>query len=187
MVRRRRHTNWDPFDDWPFPSAFDDLGEEFERMRRMMRESLGRAWEEDGDGAFFYGFSMRIGPDGRAEIDELGDPVIGLPPADVAPNPSVGGRVIDSAEEPHTDVIECGDRIVVEAALPGVSGEDISIDVSGRSMIIDVDTGDRRYHKEISFTTPVDPDSARATFRNGILAVALDCAEGGGSRRVPVE
>ena len=40
-------------------------------------------------------------------------------------------------------------------------------------MVIAVDSTKRRYYKDIALPAKVDPDSAKATYKNGILEITL--------------
>ncbi len=127
MVRKRR--NW-PFDD--FDDFFGwDIEEEFERMRRMMDMMLQRAMEGDmklGE-PMVYGFSMRVGPDGKPIIQQFGNTM---------PRRIGEGKEVSEgfAREPLTDIMESDDKITITAELPGVSKEDIDLRVDRDSVTI---------------------------------------------------
>ena len=93
---------------------------------------------------------------------------------------------------PPVSVSETSDELLLTAELPGMTEEDISIDlennvltISGQKNEIREEGGDeeRRYHVyerhfgsfNRSFTLPrtVDPSDIRATFDNGILTVKM--------------
>jgi HSP20 family protein len=90
---------------------------------------------------------------------------------------------------PVVDIYEKGDWIVVQAELPGVAKEDITIDVKDRVLTL---RGERKLDREIkedsyyrreraygrfarSFTVPagVNPDSIKAEFKDGLLNVHI--------------
>src|SRR5919109_2572580 len=112
--RRRSDPFDDPFDEFrkrmredpllgPF---FQDIDREFERMRdsltHMMRE-MSEGAMEPGKDPFVYGFSLRMGPDGKPKFQEFGN-VKPLRPGTTG-NP-IG---IEEAREPLVDVQE-GDK-----------------------------------------------------------------------------
>lgn len=92
---------------------------------------------------------------------------------------------------PPVSVSETGDELLLTAELPGMSEDDISIDLENNVLTISGqknevrEEGDeeRRYHVyerhfgsfNRSFTLPrtVDPSDIRATFDNGILTVKM--------------
>jgi len=67
-----------------------------------------------------------------------------------------------------------GDKIIqVFAEVPGVEKSDIKLNATENSLSIAVDTETRKYHKEVELPERVDPDSVKATYRNGVLEVTL--------------
>jgi len=171
---RRRRRWW--FD------IFEEMEREFERMEEMM----SRIFEQDfvklpagrEQGPFVYGFSVTIGPDGKPVVREFGN---------VRPTPR--GPMIQEETEPLVDVMDEGDYIKVYAELPGVNKEDIKLNASEEELVISVDTAQRKYYKEVKLPTRVKPDTAKASYRNGVLEVKLEKEEKGKERgrRIVVE
>lgn len=85
-------------------------------------------------------------------------------------------RAIDE-REPLVDVIEGDREVMVVAELPGIETEDISLYLSEDILRIDVDTVARRYHKKLKLPCRIRSDTARATYKNGVLEVRLGRAE----------
>jgi len=164
MVRRRR---W-PFDDMDdFDDFFDmDMDREFERMRRMMDMMMERAMSGEMGEPMVYGFSMKVGPDGKPVIQEFGNtrPVRQM---------GAGEESRGFAREPLTDVMESDDRVTITVELPGVSREDIDLRIQKDRAVISVDTASRRYYKEIPLPAEVDENDVKATYNNGILDISL--------------
>ncbi|OYT52097.1 heat-shock protein Hsp20 [Candidatus Bathyarchaeota archaeon ex4484_135] len=152
---------------------FWDIFEEFERMeerideifRRMMEEFPWEREFEEGVkvyGPYVYGFSVSIGPDGKPVIREFGN---------VRPT-RFGPRFVEE-REPLVDVMEEDDEIVVVAELPGVEKEDIDLSCTEKELVISVDTEKRKYYKRLDLPAEVDPKSAKASYKNGVLEVRL--------------
>jgi HSP20 family protein len=153
--RRRRRPLWDDDD---FFSEFDEGMEEMrERMERLMEQFMKGELDQTAS-PLVYGFSMRVAPDGTPVIQEFGN---------TSENDPNAGR------EPLTDVIEEADRVRVIAEVPGVKKEDIELNATDRSLEIDVASQDRRFHKHLDLPCDVQPDSAKASYNNGVLEVAL--------------
>lgn len=90
---------------------------------------------------------------------------------------------------PAVDVYEKGDDLVVKVDLPGVNREDINVNVTDQYVTISAearredfyDRGgvyrEERYYGSISrvipLPLPVQPEKARARFRNGVLEITL--------------
>ncbi|MEM2142361.1 MAG: archaeal heat shock protein Hsp20 [Candidatus Thorarchaeota archaeon] len=159
--------------------AGDFIPEEFfrqieEMMRRIQEEiGQGRALDMDsikrmmedphGLNPFVFGFSIRVGPDGKPIIQRFGS----RPPAITGETPR--SHVI----EPLVDVIEEPEEVIVVAELPGVEKDQIKVRIKGKKLIIDVDNPHRPYHKQIDLPADVKKDESRSSLRNGVLEVRL--------------
>jgi HSP20 family protein len=168
-----------------FPFLFDieRMFEEFDRMyeemlkdlqssapRELVRERRlpdGRVVREFGP--LVYGYSITVGPDGKPVIREFGN----LRPGE--------GRerklVVEREREPLVDVIEEEDKVKVVAEVPGVEREDIKLDATDTELTISVENPQRRYYKKVDLPARVEPDKAKASYRNGVLEVILPKVE----------
>ena len=119
----------------------------------------------------------------RREIDELFGDVV-----DRGRLPSRRGF------SPRVDVFYCGDppKAVVKADLAGVDVREVALEIRGRQLLI---AGERRsratdarvyqqleiehgpFRRVVSLGVEVDPDAARAVYRDGILTVELPVLE----------
>jgi len=146
----------------PFGSLFDldfDFDKLEEEMERMMREAQkGGRFEQNTP--FVYGFSMRVGPDGKPVVNEFG-------------NVPRGKKEHMEEREPLVDVIDQAKEVSVIVELPGVEKHDIKLEAKGETLSVKVDTKERKYSKEIPLPAQVKPDSAKATYKNGVLEVTL--------------
>jgi HSP20 family protein len=86
------------------------------------------------------------------------------------------GDVIKSVTRPGYEVQDLGDGIRVLAELPGVDRKDLSVSLSGDGRALRV--RGRREDKEIAYDIElparVNPATARAKYRNGLLVVELE-------------
>jgi HSP20 family protein len=179
--KRRRRNPDDPFEGF-FPPEFQ---QEFEKMReymnRMMGELMrgfdpsnlqpGRPGQPGQPGGkpgepYVYGFSVRMGPDGKPQFQPFGNT-----------NP-VSPAAKEGAREPLTDVIPDEKQVAVTVELPGASKGDINLHVADEDVTIKVEGG-RRYFKRIRLPVPVIPNTANATFKNGILDLTIERAHPG--------
>ncbi|SRR5579875_168372 len=87
------------------------------------------------------------------------------------------------------DIVDEGDRFVVSAELPGVSKEEVKIEVSDNQLEISAEHGEREeekgknyvrkerrflsYHRTLPLPEKVDSTKTKATLNNGILALEL--------------
>jgi HSP20 family protein len=132
------------------------------KMGREIRNPDGSVRREYGP--FVYGYSVKIGPDGKPIIREFGNMKPGLD-ADKSP------LSLQDMREPLVDVIEDEDSIKVLAELPGVEKKDIKLFATVRGLTISVDNVDRRYFKELEFEAEIDRSSAKSSYRNGVLEI----------------
>jgi len=152
---RRRRSIFDLFDEIlrEFEREMMDIEEEFERLARERRGGVL--------GPYYYGIRITIGPDGVPKVEEFGN------------IKRVGGRPIITEEaEPLVDVIEHDDEIIIVAELPGVDKDKIKVRATEDKVIINAENH-RKYHKVVDLPAKVDPNSAKASYRNGVLEVKL--------------
>ena len=159
--RRERHPFFDEMD-----RMFEDLFKEIEKLPEDLRRERKLP---DGStirtfGPVVYGYSMSIGPDGKPVIREFGN----LRPS------RLGVPEATEEREPLVDVTS-GDKVVqVVAEVPGVEKDDIVLEGTEDTLTIRVDTEKRKYHKVVDLPEKVDPNSAKASYKNGVLEVTLD-------------
>ncbi len=128
-------------------------------------------------GPFVYGYSVKVGSDGKPVVREFGNM-----------KPKITGEAkkpmeVQEAREPLVDVIEEQDQIKVVTELPGVEKEDIHLFATDKNLTIDVSNPERRYHKELELPCEVDEDSAISTYRNGVLETVVKKRKDRGSGR----
>jgi len=165
---------------WPFFKEIEDLFREMEEMierefrelsERTPRDLIREKVLSDGSkvrefGPFVYGYSIKIGPDGRPEIREFGN---------IKPGVSFGRPRVNIMEErePLTDVITTDGEVKVIAELPGVEKKDIKLHCTEDTLTISVDVPQRKYYKKVELPVKVEPKKAKASYKNGVLEVTL--------------
>ena len=147
-----------------------DIFEEMDRMDRLMDEMMRKAIEmpkaSEGPQPFVYGFSMSVGEDGKPVIREFGNV-----------EPTSRGPLLKEEREPLVDVLQEGNEVVVVTELPGVEKDQIKLDSTDRALKITVNSAKRRYLKEMELPHLVDPRTANATYKNGVLEVRFHKTE----------
>jgi HSP20 family protein len=170
---------------FPFFKAwgFEDMDKIFGEMEKMMEEELqsftSRVPKEyvrerklpDGKvqrelGPFVYGYSVKIGPDGKPEINEFGNL-----------KQSRSGPLVKEEREPLVDVVDTNGEIRVVAELPGVEKEEIELHGTEDSLTIAVDNAERKYFKQVELPAKVNVRQARSGYKNGVLEVILPKTE----------
>jgi HSP20 family protein len=170
--KKRRGTSKDPF--------FGNIDDMFHEMEKMIDEELKTFTDKvpkeyvkerklpDGStvkelGPFVYGYSMKIGSDGKPEIQKFGNIKKGL----------TGPPEVKEEREPLVDIVETNEEIHVVVELPGVEKTDIKLHGTEDSIEISVDTSMYKYYKEVELPTKVRVKEANSTYKNGVLEVVL--------------
>ena len=147
MAEKRRR---DPFD------VFRDFDEMFNEMLREMQTG-----HDPQGGPFLYGFSWSQRPGEEPEVREFG-------------NIHPGKDTVEIGErKPLIDVFDNDVAVQVVAEMPGIEKSDVELSVEGRNLEIHAARGDRRYIETVELPADVDEDSAKATYKNGVLEVTL--------------
>lgn len=147
----------------------DEIMKSMQEQMKYMLEAMAAGEVDMGQLApYISGFSMRVGADGRPHIERFG--TTGKPTDNVQERGSLGPE----SREPLTDMIETDGQVCITVEVPGVEKTDINLEVADDTLVINVDTDSRRYFKEIVLPCPVDENSARATYNNGVLDITLD-------------
>ncbi len=174
--KKRRNSSKDPF--------FGEIDDMFREMEKMMDEELKNFTEKvpkeyvkerklpDGStvkelGPFVYGYSMKIGPDGKPEIQEFGNLKKGIK----------GPPQVKEEREPLVDIMETNDDVHVVVELPGVEKTDIKLHGTEDELTISVDIPHYKYFKEVALPVKVKVKEAISTYKNGVLEVVLPKAE----------
>jgi len=149
-----------------FKEFTDRLPKDYTRERKLPDGTTVREW-----GPFVYGYSMTIGPDGKPRIREFGNvkPTLKPEPYGVT-RPSLD---VKEEREPLVDVISTDGEIKVIAELPGVEKEDIKLHGTENTLIISVDTPQRKYFKEVELPAKVNAKEAKTAYKNGVLEATL--------------
>ena len=193
-----------PFDEWfgprkkRFGSWFPDIDEMMKEMEKMMQEAFKNVEQhvpknlvrerklDDGTtvremGPIVVGYSVKIGPDGKPVVRKFGN-------IDAFPNILGGGMSVKGEREPLVDVIKGQDEIRVIAEVPGVAKEDLKVTADENTVTIESATGEQRYHKRVDLPDPVDPKTAKSTYKNGILEVSFKTrSKTGGGVQINIE
>lgn len=189
-----------PFDEWfgkRRRSWFPDVDDMMKEMERMMQEAFKNLEQqvpknlvkerklEDGStvremGPIVYGYSVKIGPDGKPEIRKFGN-------IDAMPHLLGGGLSVREEREPLVDVMKTSDEVRIVAEVPGVNKEDLKVSANEDMVTIESLTGSPRYQKKVNLPDAVDPKTARSTYKNGILEISFKLkkkGEGGVSIKI---
>jgi len=143
-------------------SFLDLVSEMAEKGEREIKREGEISSKEKGFKAV-YGFSVRIGGEGRPLVEHFGN----------IREDREKGPVVDEVREPIADVFDEGDHLVVVAELPGVDEKDIKYELKDDILIISAETGNKKYYKETLLPTSVNKERISSSYRNGIFEIKL--------------
>ncbi|MBU0762950.1 MAG: hypothetical protein KKD39_07975 [Candidatus Altiarchaeota archaeon] len=132
----------------------DDL---HSKIRGLMEEAkkTGRSHK---DSHRIYGFTMSFVKDAGPVLEEFGNS---------PPTPT------NVCTEPSTEVVEEKDTVTVYFEVPGVKKDDIDLRVGFEELTLRIDSGIKRYRKEVKLSSKVDVKSTMAKFKDNVLEVVL--------------
>ena len=149
---------------------FDD---EFDRIFKKMSRSFFNAddmFEEfkvgDSTGPFYYGYTMTVGPDGKPVVKEYGNVKPGLLPSADTREPIVD-TIVDEKEK----------LVKLVAEMPGVEKTDVKIVVQDKFVDLSAEHGEKKYHAKVPIKYKIDENSAKASYKNGILELVFKLIE----------
>jgi HSP20 family protein len=195
---RRGQIETRPQSGYPYGSAFGARNSPFAMMRRMM-EDMDRLFSDYGFSqpgllaSSFFGPDAWSGMEGASGTPALGSSRSGgqrsLSSGEARGLQRGGGASMPELWAPQVEVFERGDDLVVRADLPGVSRDDVSVEVDDHALVIrgerhqeieDEQEGyfrsERSYgsfHRVLPLPDDVDASDCRATFRDGVLEITL--------------
>jgi HSP20 family protein len=109
-----------------------------------------------------FGFSIKTALGGKPIVEPFGN---------IKKTPK--GPKVEEEREPIIDVFDEKDEIRVYAEMPGVSQEDIKLDLREDILDISAQSGDRKYHKEVLLPAKVKAENLTSSYKNGILEVKI--------------
>ncbi len=108
---------------------------------------------------------MTVGPDGKPVVKEYGN----VKPQLVSPS-DVREPMVDSILDEKEKLV----KLVAE--MPGVEKSDLKIVVQDKLVDISAEHGDKKYHANVPIKYKVDENSAKASYKNGILELVFKLA-----------
>jgi HSP20 family protein len=145
-----------------FKTFTSHVPKDYVKERKLPDGSTVREW-----GPFVYGYSVKIGPDGKPEIREFGNV-----------KPGRQGPQVKEEREPLIDVIETNGEVHIVVELPGVDKKDIKLHGTEDALSISVDTPQHKYSKEVDLPAKVKVKEAKTEYKNGVLEITLPKVKG---------
>jgi len=167
--------------EWKRENFFTKLFEELDKFIENAISTENVREQDTAEGTrirefepFIYGYSIKIGPDGKPEITEYGNIT---PPSDykkllpIIPNIQLkDGEEISSEREPLVDIYRKNNEVKVIIEMPGIEESNISFQCMEKTLTIMVNN-EKIF--DVELPVKVDTKNFKHTYRNGILEVTL--------------
>ena len=150
------------YDD-EFSKIFRQMSNSFFNVDDILEEFRTKGTNE---GPYFYGYTMTTGPDGKPIVKEYGNVKPGLLPDSNTREPIVD-TIVDEKEN----------LVKLVAEMPGVEKTDVKIVVEDKSVNISAEKSEKKYQINVPISHKVDENSAKASYKNGILELVFKLAK----------
>ena len=142
-----------------------DLVEKLGELAETGRE-LSKTGEIHGSGKELkgiYGFTVKVGlGDDGPRIEPFGN---------IRRDTRSGQTEVQEVREPMVDVFEEDEHLLILAELPGISKEDLKVELKDDVLAISAERGDKKYRKEVLLPRSVSREKMQVICHNGILEI----------------
>ena len=140
----------------------------FKRMSNSFFNIDGIFEESKGNGSCSccYGYTITVGPDGKPIVKEYEN----VKP-DQLPTSDTREPIVD------TIVDEKEKTVKLVAEMPGVEKTDVKIVVEDKIVDLSAEHDEKKYHVKVPLKHKVDENSAKASYKNGILELVFKVVE----------
>ena len=166
-------SNMTMFFDSEIDRIFNKMTKSFFEIDEIFEGFKGNSNSEP----LFYGCTMTVGPDGKPVVQEYGN----VKP-DQLPISDTREPIVDTIVDEKEKVV----KLIVE--MPGVEKTDVKIIVDNKVVVLSAEHGEKKYHVKVPLKHTVDENSAKASYKNGILQLVFKLvAEKQTGKKVEVE
>lgn len=153
MTWRRRRS--------PFGRIWDEMTWDFREFDEAIDKMWGEMQRDPNARTWYYGYQVSIGPDGKPHVKEFGN---------VHPK---AGQMELGVREPLVDVSvdEKEGTVKIVAEMPGADKSSIKVNATEDHVTITANNSGKPYSSEVPLGVEVDPNTADASYTNGILQV----------------
>ncbi|MCF8026079.1 MAG: Hsp20/alpha crystallin family protein [Desulfobacteraceae bacterium] len=146
-----------------FAELVDKLGALAEKGEQLSRTGELK-FNQKGEGIKgVYGFSIKTGIGG--------DPVTVEPFGNIRRDEDTGEAVVQEIREPVADIFEEKDCTIIVVEMPGISEEDVQIDVRDDLLTLYAEKGEKKFRKEILMPKSYLREKMQISCNNGILEI----------------
>jgi HSP20 family protein len=164
-----------------FDKIFEiDTLQGMDKIFDCLNRVIGINIENFGQNSFVYGFSITHRQEGGPKVREFGN----IPTFEQI---EIGDKRYLDIRKPLIDILETEDTIHVIAEIPGIEKENIILNAT--DLILDIKTidGNPKYSELVELPVKVDPLSAKATYKNGVLEVTFKRLESSSQSPINIE
>lgn len=134
-----------------------DTGREISKVAEV--HGQGPAKEIKG----VYGFTVKVGLGGEGATFE--------PFGNIRREPGIGRAVVHEVMEPAVDIFQERDHTLVVAELPGISAEDVRLEVKDDVLTLVAERGTKKYRKEVLLPDSFALEKMQVSCTNGVLEI----------------
>lgn len=139
------------------------LGHLAEGGRQLRKE--GEIRDPQGNVRGIFGYNVRVGIGGEdLHVEPFGN---------VGKDQATGEAVVHETREPMVDLFEEEDHVLVVAEVPGVSEDDLHVDLADDILSLTAEAGETKYRKEVLLPQSFEPHNLSYTCHNGVLKIKL--------------
>lgn len=149
-----------------FTDLIDKLGDLSEKGEQLSRSGEINFTGKEKDLKGVYGFSLKVG---------LGGDGVKLEPfGNIRRDEKSGEAVVQEIREPVVDVFEEKDYTLIIVEMPGISSENLQLDVEDDLLTIYAEKGEKKYRKEILLPRSYSLEKIQHTCNNGIVEIRCE-------------
>ena len=143
------------------------LGDLVEKLDEISESGeLSRSGEIGGAGGQtkgIYGFTVKVGlGDQQPRVEPFGN---------IRKDRKSGHTVVQEVREPVVDVFEQEAHVLVLAEMPGISAEDVKLDIAGDLLTITAQRGSKKYRKEVQLPESFPREKLEVACNHGVVEI----------------
>jgi len=146
----------------------EKLGELAESGEELSRSGELKGLDPHGKLRGVYGLSIKTG------LGEHGQQELKVEPFGNIHRQPTGEPVEKDIREPLLDIFEEDDHVLVLVEIPGVSKNDVKLELCGDRLTLTAQCGEKGYWKEVILPEKFSPEKMHWECTNGILSIRLE-------------
>jgi len=150
-----------------FGSILSGLGNLVDKLGDLAKtgEELRRTGQFQSQSGMkgIYGVTIRVGlGEEEPHIESFGN---------IRKDQKTGKATVEEIREPVVDVFDEKGHVLVVAEMPGISTEDVQIEVKDDLLTVSAAKGEKKYHKEVLLPASVKKEKISFSCNNGVLEI----------------